>query len=230
MEFFRFPHTPHIAWLGRSRPRDDKVLSPSEVSQILAEDVIVEEKVDGANVGFSVDEAGRLRVQNRGTFINRGHGQPQFKPLFGWLTQYEEALVDALSPDLTLFGEWTFAVHSVRYSRLPDWFLAFDVYDRKRRLFWNTPRRNRLAKGLSLEVVPQIAAGRFDLSGIKGLLSSSRLSDGPAEGLYIRKDEGDWLRARAKLVRPEFIQEMSEHWSQRELRTNSLVRSNKSSY
>ncbi|MGV3590570.1 MAG: DNA ligase, partial [Gammaproteobacteria bacterium] len=27
-EFFRFPHTPHIAWLGAGMPRDDKVLAP----------------------------------------------------------------------------------------------------------------------------------------------------------------------------------------------------------
>ncbi|NLZ78249.1 MAG: DNA ligase, partial [Gammaproteobacteria bacterium] len=25
-DFFRFPHTPHIDWLGEGMPRDDKVL------------------------------------------------------------------------------------------------------------------------------------------------------------------------------------------------------------
>ena len=35
-DFFRFPHTPHIAWLGQGTPRDDKVLSPDEVVLLLS--------------------------------------------------------------------------------------------------------------------------------------------------------------------------------------------------
>ena len=34
--FFRFPHTPHIAWLAAGAPRDDKVLSPEEAQALLA--------------------------------------------------------------------------------------------------------------------------------------------------------------------------------------------------
>jgi hypothetical protein len=34
-DFFRFPHTPHLAWLGNGSPRDDKVLSPHEVTALL---------------------------------------------------------------------------------------------------------------------------------------------------------------------------------------------------
>src|SRR5690606_2076140 len=49
-EFFRFPQTPHLAWLGEGQPRDDKVLTPDEVDALLAGEVVVEEKVDGANI------------------------------------------------------------------------------------------------------------------------------------------------------------------------------------
>jgi len=78
--FFRFPHTPHIAWLGDAQLRDDKVFAPNEVRELLSHDVLVEEKVDGANLGFSVDEHGTLRAQNRGTYLSldagRGSGSP----------------------------------------------------------------------------------------------------------------------------------------------------------
>ena len=47
--FFRFPRTPHIAWLGEGKPRDDKVLAPHEVQELLAHDLVVEEKADGAS-------------------------------------------------------------------------------------------------------------------------------------------------------------------------------------
>ena len=41
--FYRFPHTPHLAWVGVGEPRDDKVLSASEAAALLARDVVVEE-------------------------------------------------------------------------------------------------------------------------------------------------------------------------------------------
>jgi len=64
-DFFRFPHTPHIVWLGNGIPRDDKVLSPQEADTLLLYEVIVEEKLDGANLGISVSQEGYVRAQNR---------------------------------------------------------------------------------------------------------------------------------------------------------------------
>ena len=61
-DFFRFPHTPHIAWLATGAPRDDKVLSPDEAHELLAGEVVLEEKLDGANLGFSVSPDGVLRA------------------------------------------------------------------------------------------------------------------------------------------------------------------------
>ncbi len=222
-EFFRFPHTPHLAWLGPGQPRDDKVLEPTEAASLLATDALVEEKVDGANLGISIDEAGALRVQNRGSFLERESCHPQFKPLFRWLEPRRDALTDALHPHLMLFGEWCWAVHSVRYTALPDWFLAFDVYDRANEQFWSAQRRDELVARLGISLVPQVARGRFDLAGLTRLLGTSRLANTPAEGLYIRRDEGDHLLARAKLVRAEFTQAIDEHWSKRRLESNQLA-------
>jgi hypothetical protein len=124
-----------------------------------------------------------------------------------------------------LFGEWCYAVHSVRYTRLPDWFLVFDVYDRARAEFWNVPRRNELAERLGLAVVPELGRGRFDLASLRKMLDRSALTDGHAEGLYVRREEGPRLAQRAKLVRAEFVQAIDDHWSKRRLETNQLLRS-----
>lgn len=220
--FFRFPHTPHLAWLGEGQPRDDKVLAPKDASELLSHEVIVEEKVDGANLGFSVDEYGALRAQNRGTYLSLEGGHGQWKPLKRWVQARANELAEALFPDLMLFGEWCYAVHSVRYTRLPDWFLAFDVYDRSSCEFWSVARRNGLASKLGLAVVPQLGAGRFDLPQLEALLGRSRLAEGPAEGLYVRADAGERLVARAKFVRREFVQGIDEHWSKKALVTNAL--------
>lgn len=83
MTFFRFPHTPHIVWLGEGSPRDDKVLPQVEVEDLLAHDVVVEEKVDGANVGFSISVDGDIQVQNRGQYLIPPYSG-QFEKLKTW--------------------------------------------------------------------------------------------------------------------------------------------------
>jgi hypothetical protein len=124
-DFFRFPHIPHLAWLGPGQPRNDKVLAAAEAEALLAGEVVVEEKVDGANIGLSTNERGEVRVQNRGHYLDREQTHPQFRPLWSWLAAREAELADRLWPNLVLFGEWCYAVHSVVYDRLPDWWRSF---------------------------------------------------------------------------------------------------------
>ncbi len=222
IDFFRFPHTPHIAWLGSGKPRDDKVLALAEARTFLAGDIVVEEKVDGTNLGFSVGQDRALRAQSRGQYLDLDALAGQWKPLRHWLATRRYALAEALEPRLMLFGEWCYARHSVRYTRLPDWFLAFDVYDRARGEFWSVERRNELVRRLGLAVVPEVGRGRFDLERLKALLQQSALSESPAEGLYLRREQEGRLLERAKLVRPEFVQTIGAHWSKRHLASNQL--------
>lgn len=222
-DFFRFPHTPHLAWLGNGTPRDDKVLSPAEAHALLTGEVVVEEKLDGANLGISVDPAGTLRLQNRGQYLVpplRG----QFSRASGWLAQHAHALAPALGQELILFGEWCAARHSVRYNRLPDWFLAFDVYDRGAQRFWSTPRRDALVDTLGLARVPCLARGRMTLEAVKALVltGNSRFGRGPLEGVVMRREGPNFLEQRAKLVRPDFTQAITEHWRSREIEWNAV--------
>lgn len=90
--FFRFPTTAHLAWLANDgTPRDDKVLSAAEVRQLLSSEVVVEEKLDGANLGLSLSSGGVLRAQNRGQYLDEPHAG-QFSRLPGWLAQHEIGL------------------------------------------------------------------------------------------------------------------------------------------
>ena len=227
IDFFRFPHTPHIAWLAQGAPRDDKVLSPIEVSELLSADVVVEEKLDGANLGFSLSPDGMLRAQNRGQYLHEPHAR-QFARLPDWLVMHRDKLRAVLAQHagagLILFGEWCAARHSLDYDHLPDWFLLFDVYDRTRERFWSTPRRNVLAATLGLATVPQVLLGPCTLPQLKDVLSRqpSRYRQGALEGLVIRRETTDWCEARAKLVRADFTQTIAEHWSRRRVEWNRL--------
>jgi ATP-dependent RNA circularization protein (DNA/RNA ligase family) len=222
-EFFRFPHTPHIAWLGDGTPRDDKVLSPAEAQALLAGEVIVEEKLDGANLGISVGLDGTLRIQNRGQYLVAPY-TGQFDRLAKWVATHEDALFDALGEHLILFGEWCAARYSVAYDSLPDWFLVIDVYDRSAGRFWSTSRRDVLARYLGLSMVPVLSRERTSLASLKCLVQSaeSRFRRGPVEGIVVRAESLEWLTARAKLVRPDFVQGINEHWRRRAIEWNRL--------
>ena len=229
VNFFRFPHTPHIAWLAEGEPRDDKVLSPMEATELLNADVVVEEKLDGANLGFSMSPNGDLLAQNRGQYLHAPHAG-QFARLPEWLLLHGDKLRAALaapaSAGLMLFGEWCAARHSLGYDHLPDWFLLFDVYDRGQGRFWSTSRRNVLAATLGLATVPRLLEGRFTTSLLKDTLSDQRsqFRQGALEGVVIRRESAEWCEARAKLVRPEFTQTIGEHWSRRRIEWNRLGR------
>lgn len=221
--FFRFPHTPHLAWLGDGEPRDDKVLSAAEAKALLASDVVVEEKLDGANLGFSLSAEGDLLAQNRGQYLAEPHAG-QFARLPAWISLHRDALLDVLQPSLMVFGEWCAARHSLDYGALPDWFLVFDVYDRDAGRFWSTQRRNALAETAGLATVREVFRGQTTLPQLKQLVAtaSSRFRDGPMEGIVVRRESAGWCEARAKLVRPDFTQAIATHWRKRTIEWNRL--------
>ncbi len=220
-DFFRYPHIPHLAWLGSSPPRDDKVLSDAEAKSLLSAPVLVEEKLDGANLGLSLAPDGTLRAQNRGQYLVALY-TGQFSRLNAWLAQRQAALCETLDQHIVLFGEWCAARHSLAYKALPDWFLLFDVYDRTERRFWSAWRRDELATRLGLCVVARLFAGRTDLADLQTLLAVTPSAYGSdvLEGVVIRSDDGAWSEARAKLVRADFTQAIGEHWQRRAIEWN----------
>jgi ATP-dependent RNA circularization protein (DNA/RNA ligase family) len=221
-DFFRFPHTPHLAWLGKGQPRDDKVLDPKDVAALLSGLVVVEEKVDGANLGVSLTSSGELRAQNRGSYLERPF-RGQFSRLDQWMMERYVLFQEHLPAHLILFGEWCAARHSLGYEALPDWFVLFDVYDRGSQKFWSVDRRNGLAETLQLPVVPVVFQGKATVAKLERLVVQlkSRYRDGSAEGIVVRKDSAKWCQARAKLVHPDFTQNIGEHWRSRAIDWNA---------
>lgn len=226
-EFFRFPSTTHIAWLADGAPREDKVFSAEEAEAFLSEEVSVEEKIDGANLGFSLMPDGTLRAQNRGQYLAHPHAG-QFARLPDWMDVHggnvQAALELHAEESLMLFGEWCAARHSLDYNRLPDWFMLFDVYERQSGRFWSSARRNALAAQCGLVTVPTLLQGKTTLADLRNMLDTvpSRYRNGTLEGVVVRRESAQWCDARAKLVRPDFTQTIAEHWSRRRMEWNQL--------
>ena len=222
-DFQKFPHTPHLLWLGPGSPRDDKLLTTLEMAEFLAAELIVEEKVDGANLGLSLGPDGRLRAQSRGNYLVSGRCHAQWYPLWTWLAEHRPVLEQGLQNGLMLFGEWCYAKHSVPYDALPDWFLGFDILEISLGNFWSVDRRNEWMKSRGLVPVPEIKRGRFTQNQIPTLMTKSALSHVPMEGIYLRREKDGWLEARAKIVSTAFKQQIEEHWTRHPLIPNHLA-------
>jgi hypothetical protein len=221
--FYKFPHTPHLLWLGEGTPREDKVLPSDEVGEFLTSELIVEEKVDGANMGLSLGPDGRLRAQSRGNYLAPGRCHAQWNLLWPWLAERREALEEGLRGDLMLFGEWCYARHTVPYDALPDWFLGFDIYEIATGRFWAVDSRNEWMKQRRIVSIPEVARGHFSQKQLLAVPGRSKVGHVPMEGLYLRREQADCLQGRAKIVSAVFKQQIEEHWTRRSVVPNQLA-------
>ena len=95
-----FPRTAHLFDTGGSAvSSDDWVLSAkSSFFRYLVEgaDVIVEEKIDGANLGFSLSPTSDILAQNRSHYVTEAD-HSQFGPLPLWIENHRQVLRKILS-------------------------------------------------------------------------------------------------------------------------------------
>ena len=220
-EFIKFPTTPHLISMSSTGIREEKLLTVQEAQVFLENGIVVEEKIDGANLGISFNKNGDIVVQNRGSILTKPY-TGQWKHLQNWLKIKENELFDILSDRLILFGEWCYAYHSIYYNKLPDWFIAFDIYDKDAERFVSSHRRSVLLKGTCISEVPEVARGKIPYDALYDMIPMSAFSDQRAEGIYLRNECQFWLNSRAKIVRQEFIQAIESHWSTQTIRPNKL--------
>ena len=85
-------------------------------------------------------------------------------------------------------------------------------------------RRNAWAAQLGLMTVPRLHTGHVDMHQLREWVHvrHSQFRHGPLEGLVIRRENGDWLEQRAKLVRADFTQAIESHWRSRTLQWNHV--------
>jgi len=213
--FINFPRTSHIINLG-SASRDDLVLDQKDVQRFLDNEIIIEEKVDGANLGISINDQYEIHFQNRSHYVT-SESATQWRQLDVWKKQHQEALYSILTPNLILFGEWCYAKHSIHYTLLPDIFLAFDIYDKTQGKFYSVEKRDELLQGTSIKTVPLVARGKFAREQLAHMLNSSpsQYYEGPPEGLYMRIEQNGFLKERGKFVRADFLAHSDDviHWS-----------------
>lgn len=203
-----YPRVPHLPPAPRAT-RNDLILDESAAQHLLSQEVVVEEKLDGANVMLWMDD-GRLEVATRG-----GPGAQdragQLGPLRAWAAARIEPLGHLLAGGRVLYGEWMWLTHSTAYDALPDHLIGFDHYSSGG--FASLVERDAALKRAAVAGPPPIFQGKLrSRERVDELLEQSRFGSGPAEGLIVRpiKPEGPRL---AKVVHASFSIRGDSAWS-----------------
>ena len=218
----KFPRTKHIINIGGATV-DDRILEKNEYDKFMNDDnVFIAEKVDGAQLGFSIDENYKILVQNRSHYVN-SKSHSQFEKLGKWINDHNEALFEVLDKDTILFGEWLYAKHSIGYNNLPDYFLAFDLYNKKNKLFYNRDILVDKLKNTNIHYVREMFKGKIKDKNqlLKMIEEKSYYTDSKVEGIYLKIFEGDYIKGRCKLVRNDFICG-NEHWTKGGIQKNTV--------
>ena len=93
-EFVKYPRTPHL--FGSKGTDDDKHLSEAESNRFIADvSLVVEEKIDGTNVGIHFSDSGSLVLQCRGHLVTEGM-HPQYDLFKQWANVKRQVLEDVL--------------------------------------------------------------------------------------------------------------------------------------
>jgi len=231
--FTKYPRTPHL--FGSRGTDDDKHLGEAEsLAFIQDESLIVEEKIDGTNVGIHFSDEGQLVLQCRGHLITEGM-HPQYDLFKQWAAVKRHELEARLTSRYLLFGEWVYARHSVAYRKLPHYFFEFDIFDKQTGVFLDLTTRTQILTGSGIHTVPVIHQGPATRKQLTQLIGPSRFdshfdnplsgqADNLMEGVYLRTEAKGKVTGRAKFVRPEFVEKIkqSTHWQQQVMVPNQL--------
>lgn len=221
-----YPKTPHLPHKPNATA-DDTVAPEMEAIVLFGAFITVEEKIDGASVGLSILNDNPI-IRNRDHVLKKGFvkntaAKKQFTSLWNWFYE-NKAKFEALE-GYTVFGEWMLAQHGIHYNRLPDWFIAYDLYDYNKDYFLSPVESRRILTAAGFFVPVLRFQGEFegtygDLEELANL--PSLWADDKSEGIYIKLCDGEKITNRFKMVREDF--QRGKFWNPEELRKNTCLK------
>jgi hypothetical protein len=218
-----YPSIRHLPWKPNSK--GDKIATEQEAAVIFSvTKLCVQEKIDGANCGMAFID-GYPVVRNRTKILRKGQEMKnpslkQFASAWNWMHDRKERFdkLDTLGP-YSVYGEWMIQQHGMVYDTLPEWFIAYDVYDYEKQHFIDPWKADSILRdcGFSVLSIEQHPAFYFtdDLKTpdfANNLLEyfankPSRFAvDAKREGIIVKVSDGEWITDRFKMVRQGFEQ------------------------
>lgn len=226
----QYPRTVHLPWKPNAH-RSDLIAKEKDCAFLFTNpNIYVEEKVDGANCGMAWVE-GQPVVRNRNHLLHKSHAaktaaKMQFGPLWNWFYENKHKFekLEELTGMVSVYGEWLFALHGLHYTKLPDLFLAYDLYSHDRHDYLDPGISRKALAEAGFYVVPLLHQGPFiSWEAIEALTQQPSLyTNDRREGVYVKVSDGKVITNRYKMVRHDFIQ--GEHWSDRGITKNLVVK------
>lgn len=229
-----YPRTRHLSYKPNAQ-RLDLIATEEECKVIFEnENTFIEEKVDGANSGICLFE-GNPVIRNRNNFFHKGKtghsrtpAKMQFASIYNWFYANQdkfEKLNELNGGPVSVYGEWMYALHGIKYDKLPSHFMPFDLYDWEKSKFIPTGTGRELLELSGFVAVPLLHKGKVPsweflekLCEVNSPFSSTDLR----EGVYVKVSSKDDIIGRFKMVRSGFIQ--GHHWSDKQITKNGLAK------
>lgn len=214
-KYNRTPHLPNSPGVGN----DDRIIK--SLAGLVMVATVATEKLDGSNVCLTSE-----------TVYARSHNGSPKHPSFDALKAFHAAIKHLISPGISVFAEWCWAVHSIEYTALPNPPLfIFGVRDDYKKLWWPWQMVGMMAEDLGVQTPPE--AGEFLFTKEQSLLDFAAKCEGkqsffggPLEGLVIRRTGGftdeEFPLSIAKWVRKDHVQ-TTEHWMNQAVKKQKLV-------
>lgn len=211
MDSKKYPRTYHLPW-SPGASSDDKIAA--FIDQIIGQPIVITEKLDGENTCL-----------NQAGVFARSHAAPTQNPWASYLWDYWNQIHFQLD-ELEIFGESLFAIHSITYTALEQYFYVFGVREGDLWLPWE--QVVMYADLLNLSLAPVLFEGIVHSEDELKVLVDNLLQESseleswqvtqevPKEGVVVRLASGFSAEAFDesvfKWVRANHVQ-TDEHWT-----------------
>lgn len=207
-----YPSIWHLPW--KPNNKGDKVMSEKEASIIFDKDTSVQEKLDGANCGMAFID-GHPVVRSRTKILRKGQelknpSQAQFSSSWNWMHKNQEKfeLLKYYGP-FSVYGEFLIQQHGMSYNNLPDWFIAYDIYDYEKEFFLPPNEALFILSSCGFAITKELFYGKIESYEQLEKLANGQTSfdsDAQREGLVLKIADGNKTHWRFKMVRQGFDQ------------------------
>ena len=202
---------PHLNKLISNMTHDDIV---PDLPIDLPLTCFVQEKIDGANMGISWLNDGPV-LRNRENILKKGYSKiktpakQQFTSAWNWIHEHEDDIKEIeklwMSP-VTIYGEWMVAQHSIEYDKLPDWFIAYDIWSVNDHQFLSPEMVDKL---LSETSILSIKPNKTTFTSMSEIILKSEMDSqyrsGMVEGIVLKTSKDEFLDQTWKVVNKHFV-------------------------
>ena len=186
-----------------------KAFGSPENSEVLNDDIVVEEKLDGANCAVRKYN-GELLLSSRNRYLI-DNPDKSFNRFIAWVEAKDWS---ELPEGYVVYMEYM-RKHTLEYTDLPDLCVGLDVFVIKENKFLNLDEKHDLLNKLEIIPVPVLFTGKVtSYEELKQYIKKSNYSTIDMEGIVIKNYTTQWDttyrvdRQCAKIVRDEFKEQM----------------------